>query len=78
VNNEILFSFDYHEFNFLYVQRHKIHTMICTMEIHATSPKGEEFLADEDNYNDAFQAGRSIFIQINTERLRNNVQMLQK
>jgi len=76
MNNKILFDFEYNNLKFIYVQRTKSHSMVCTMEVHATCAKGEEFLANDDNYDDAFSAAREIFIQLNTERLMNNVSLL--
>jgi|GEM_PF-2745834 len=64
-----LFHFKIKGMIFDYVQRNRKNSIVCTFEIHATNEEGERFLADEDNYNDAFFAGRNIFILIRTKEL---------
>jgi hypothetical protein len=76
MTNHVLFNFEFKNLNMLFVQRTRKNIWIANLEIHATCPKGEEFLANNDNYEDCFQAGRAIFINLNTEILKQNVQTI--
>lgn len=65
-----LFHYKFKGMIFNFVQRNIPNTMTCTFEVHATNEEGERFLADDDNYNDAFFTGRHIFILRRTKELQ--------
>jgi hypothetical protein len=64
-----LFHFEFKDLIFNFIQKNMKHTMVTIFEVHATNEQGEEFLCDEDNYNDAFFAGKHIFILMRTKEL---------
>jgi hypothetical protein len=68
-----LFDFEYKNLKFSYVSKFFQKKYTVSIEIHANCPQGEEFLIDEDNYEDAFKAGREIFLQLRKEELEKSI-----
>ena len=64
-----MFDFEYKNLKFSYVSKFFQKKYTVSIEIHANCPQGEEFLINEDNYEDAFFAGKHIFTLIRTKEL---------
>jgi hypothetical protein len=64
-----LFEFEFKNIKFFYIQKGNQSSAVY-LEVHADCSRGEEFLCNEDNYNDCFQFGRDIFIQKRIEQMK--------
>jgi hypothetical protein len=68
-----LFDFEYKNLKFSYVLKFFQNTAAVSVEIHANCSQGEEFLINENNYEDAFTVGRDIFLQLRKEELEKSI-----
>lgn len=60
--------------NFKLVHRFYENTMVCNVEVHATTIQGEEMLCDDDAYHDIFVVGRDFWREQRSLEMNNALQ----